>query len=160
MIQKYVYRTYMYRFYRQFPSVNEFPGFSGNYPACASSQYQAVFFLPRSLGMRQEQMWHWSSGSICPNTYCTWYHCHHHEMLMGNLFDFNSKLNNWLMVKSVPVFHVDVEPNKETPLTPPSLCYWVELKYLTGDTVEFLIICTTPFSGKDANFRSLFHMYM
>ena len=22
------------------------------------------------------------------------YHCHHHEMLMGNLFDFNSKLNN------------------------------------------------------------------
>ena len=64
------------------------------------------------------------------------------------------------MVKSVPVLHVDVEPNKETPLTSPSL------RLLSGAEVPYkrycriLIICTTPFSGKDANFRSLIHMYM
>ena len=47
-----IYRTYTYWFYRQFPSVNEFPGFSGNDRACANSRYQAVFLLPRSLGTR------------------------------------------------------------------------------------------------------------
>ena len=68
-------------------------------------------------------------------------------MLMSNLFDFNFKLNNWLMVKSVPVLHVDLEPNKEAPLTPPSLRLLSGAEVLTRDTVEFLIICTTRFSG-------------
>ena len=56
-------------------------------------------------------------------------------MLMGNLFDFNFKLNNWLMVKSVPVLHIDVEPNKEAPLTPPSL------RLLSGAEVPYRGYC-------------------
>ena len=47
-----IYRTYTYWFYRQFPSGNEFPGFSGNDRACTNSRYQAVFLRPRGLGMR------------------------------------------------------------------------------------------------------------